>query len=572
MLKAIDLPEGSSVKFKEYRDAENILYVRMDFNQDTEKVPDKLKIRFNFDNIDCYSTWSPKSGLRSLNPNWSKSVINSRLASWMPIQSLVSISGKNRLCIAVSDAFTPIRIGTGICEETAAFECDIIFFTELTSPLSSYSATIRIDTRDIPFYDAIYDVSKWWETECGYTPSPVPDSARMPMNSLWYSFHQQLDADEIVRQCILSKPLGMDTVIIDDGWQTDDNSRGYAFCGDWEPTESKVGDMRALTDVIHQTGTKVMLWFSVPYIGIHSKAYEKFKDMTLDNGHNGWFCLDPRYKATRDYLINIYTKAVRDWNLDGLKLDFIDAFKLTDKSLIPDKRRDFTSLDQAVDKLMTDTMAELKKINPDIMIEFRQTYIGPAIRKYGNMLRVADCPNDAVKNRIAIADMRFTSGATPVHSDMIMWNPNDTVESAALQFANIVFSVPQISVRPDKLSEEHKKMLTYYISFWRSYRDVLIDGKLTATAPECGYTVVRSKLGPREVIAVYDKAVIDNVAPTAVIVNASGYNHIYVDGCGKRHYKTVDCTGVVIDKGDLTGDISRIAAPVGSMVFIGNCD
>ena len=158
--------------------------------------------------------------------------------------------------------------------------------TVKVAPLKEYSTLIRIDRRDVAYYDAIYDVVTWWEKDCGYTPAYVPEHAKLPMNSLWYSYHQQLDVDEIVAECALSKPLGMDTVIIDDGWQTDDNSRGYQFCGDWEVTPKKIPDMKQFIDRIHATGMKVMLWYSVPFVGKSTKAYARFSDMLLDETGN----------------------------------------------------------------------------------------------------------------------------------------------------------------------------------------------------------------------------------------------------------------------------------------------
>ena len=98
----------------------------------------------------------------------------------------------------------------------------------------------------------------------------------------------------------------MDTVIIDDGWQTDDNNRGYAYCGDWEVTPTKFPDMREFVDRVHAEGMKVMLWYSVPYIGVHSKAYQKFHDMLLDSSGKEWFCADPRFKEVRGFLTETY--------------------------------------------------------------------------------------------------------------------------------------------------------------------------------------------------------------------------------------------------------------------------
>lgn len=56
---------------------------------------------------------------------------------------------------------------------------------------------------------------------------------------------------------------------------------------------------------------------------------------------------------------------------------------------------DTISVYDAIDRLMKDALAALRKLKPDILIEFRQNYIGPLMRTYGNMLRSTDCPNDS---------------------------------------------------------------------------------------------------------------------------------------------------------------------------------
>ena len=264
------------------REEKGVTYVDLLARFDRPTVPERLRLSFSLPICDIYSMWSPSAGTnRVLGPDWGPRRIQSRLASWMPIQQLISLSGKNRLCIAVSDAKTPIDITTGVCEETAEMDCGVEFFTMLTAPLTEYRASIRIDTRDVDYYDSIYAVSKWWEEELGYTPAPVPQAAKLPMDSLWYSFHQRLDSEKILAQCRRSRKLGLETVIIDDGWQTDDNNRGYAYCGDWQVAPGKMGDMRALVDGIHDIGMKVMLWYSVPFMGIHSRRYEEFSSMLL---------------------------------------------------------------------------------------------------------------------------------------------------------------------------------------------------------------------------------------------------------------------------------------------------
>lgn len=63
--------------------------------------------------------------------------------------------------------------------------------------------------------------------------------------------------------------------------------------------------------------------------------------------------------------------------------------------------------------LMSEIMERLRAINPDVMIEFRQPYIGSLMRKYANMFRGTDCPNDAVSDRVRTLDLRFLSGKRP---------------------------------------------------------------------------------------------------------------------------------------------------------------
>ena len=538
-----------------------------------EQIPEQFKLSFRIPDVEIYSVWSPAVRFdRHLGPNWRKRTTPSRLASWMPLHALVSADGKNRMTVALSDAKTPISIHSGVCEENANIYWEIHFFTVKVAPLREYSTLIRIDTRNIAYYDSIYDVVSWWENDCGYTPAYVPEHAKLPMNSLWYSYHQALDVDDIVKECALSKAIGMDTVIIDDGWQTDDNSRGYAFCGDWEVTPTKIPDMKQFIDRIHETGMKAMLWFSVPYIGKHSKAFERFKDMLLDEtggGPNAFMAADPRYKEVRDYLIEIYERALKDWGLDGLKLDFIDAFALKGKSLEYDARRDYQSLEDAIDRLMTDVTNTLREINPDVLIEFRQSYVGPAIRKYGNMLRVADCPNDAICNRQDVINLRLTSGNTAVHSDMLMWHREDPVESAALQFAQVIYSVPQVSVKLASLPEDHKKMLSYYLSFWRENRDVLINGKILAANPECAYSIVCAEKEGKSIFTCYTDTIVDCRAYNeTVAVNCSRSRTLIIKGASGKSYKVVNCMGEAEGEGKIDSALFEVNVPLSGMVFV----
>ena len=118
-----------------------------------------------------------------------------------------------------------------------------------------------------------------------------------------------------------------------------------------------------------------------------------------------------------------------------------------------------------MEALLSGIRTRLCRIKPDLLIEFRQKYIGPAMRAYGNIFRASDCAMDLLENRVRILDLRLLSGGTAVHSDMLIWSPEDTPEVAALQILNVIFATPQISCMLTELPADHRKMLKFWMNF-----------------------------------------------------------------------------------------------------------
>ncbi len=544
------------------------------------KFPQKTSVRFKAPCRDVFSAWNPTCRFsRLVPPNWAPAVSASRAASGAPVLALIGKSGRNRLTIAVSDASTPMKITAGFCEEDGCADCAVEFFTETTGKRDRYRAVIRLDARDAAFYDCIGDVRKWWAAEGGYRSAFVPETARLPVYSAWYSFHQRIDVDGIAEQCRLAKELGCESLIVDDGWQTDDSARGYAFCGDWKVCPAKIPDMKAFVKRIHGLGMKFLLWYSVPFVGRHSKAWDRFEGKFLEEqkGQNVRV-LDPRFREVRDYLTDLYETAVREWDLDGFKLDFIDSFRLTPQSsFAPDDGRDFDSLEDAVEELLRQALAKIRAVKPDACIEFRQGYIGPLMQGYGNMLRVGDCPGDALSNRVGSLDLRLTSGTTAVHSDMLTWNGGDSAESAAMQLIAALYCVPQISVRIDALPQSHREMLRFYLKFWRDNRDVLLDGRLKLFGPEANYSLATAEKDGRMIATAYSDPVLrlgDPPPESVVFVNGTGDTRLLVQCAGSfgpRKYRVLDCRGNTAAEGraELDEGVRVFDVPVSGMVVLG---
>lgn len=556
---------------------EHLYLVHIRLTAEKKAYPPVCRVEWVIPAVDVHAMWHPGTDRnKAFQVDWGDG-FESKSTSLAPVASLYNLNGQNRLTFAFTDALNNVSMKAGIHEENSTFLCSVTLFEEVMPQIDQYEATLRIDLRDIPYYTSIADVTAWWETLPGYKPSEVPDVALRPMYSTWYSYHQELTAGELEVQSRLAKELGCDTIIVDDGWQTDDNNRGYAFTGDWEVYEGKIPDMTKHVDNVHQLGMKYMLWYSVPFVGKSSKIWGQFENklLRIDEKLNAGV-LDPRYPDVREYLIHTYEQAVTGWDIDGLKLDFVDSFRLDPSQ--PEgtaEGRDYESVPEAVDRLLSDVMDRLRAIKPDILIEFRQTYIGPLMRKYGNMFRANDCPNDSIQNRVRTLDLRLLSGDTAVHSDMIMFNPNEPVESAAMQMVNILFSVPQISMRLNAIGQDYVDMLRFWLTFSREQGDVLLRGKLIPQQPELLYPLVTARKDDRQVIAIYTDVVVpvDQDFSQLFIVNGTYSERVILRNTlspARYALEVKDCCGRTVSnqRRELNQGLLEVAVPKAGLISL----
>lgn len=526
--------------------------------------------------LDIAGKWHCAIGSdRSLTAEWTK-YLESHATLNAPVLCAFSAAGTNRITFAVSDAVNPVKMQAQVEEDTAELRCRVVLCDPPASSKSEYTVVLRIDRRAAPYQRALGDTARWWESMEAYRPAAVPPAGLEPVYSTWYGFHQKLAPGEIEDECRWAKALGCGAVIVDDGWQCDDENKGYDFCGDWEVARSKFPDFPAHVARVQAEGLKYLLWFSVPYAGLKSAAWARFRDRVLVKPFANAACLDPRYREVREYLIACYRRAVDEWGVDGLKLDFVDQFTAVEPGAGGVERADMDSVPAAADRLLTEVIATLRRTRPDVLIEFRQKYIGPAMRKYGNLFRANDCPNDGWSNRVRTLDVRLLAGGTAVHSDMIMWHRDESPVRVALQLWAALFSVPQISVRRAAITAEQERALKFFLTFWRANRDLLLGGELEPLFPLELYPVVRTRLGGDVLVACYTDRVATlpgvAVGGRLLLVNATENDRIVVE-CGQAlryaSMRTFTCTGeeTVSAGGELSGVRALAVPPAGVCVL-----
>lgn len=535
-------------------------------------TPSPLKVKFATPQLDAHHLWHTNRSNRTiLPPDWSGKY-SSALAQTIPLYAFINSNNLNRLTIATSEAKRRVNAKIGLREEGAVLYGELTFFTEAEAPISHYKTTILLDKRDIFWADAIREGIAWIESHNDFKVCRVPEAAFEPLYSTWYQFHQQITDKEIEAECREAVKLGMKTIIVDDGWQTADNNRGYAYCGDWKVAPVRIKDMAAHVKRVQDMGMKYMLWYSVPFVGEHSQAYERFKGKFLGPSH-GAFVLDPRFPEVREYLISTYETALREWNLDGFKLDFIDSFRIkgTDPAIAENYAgRDIKSLPEAVDVLMKSVLARLQAIKPDILIEFRQNYIGPAIRQYGNMFRASDCPGDMQNNRIRIANLRLTSGTTAVHADMIEWNPNEKPEVAARHILSALYGVVQYSVMLRDLPESHFKVVRHWLDFSQKHRKTLLHSDFRPYHPEACFPILEAESKAERIISAYQEGMVVKAGVAdrdTYIINATGAEKVVVELMGKpKKAEYYDTYGNLVAGSKLAKGLQSVVIPISGYV------
>ncbi len=317
-----------------------------------------------------------------------------------------------------------------------------------------------------------------------------------------------------------------------------------------------------------------MVWYSVPYIGKKSRNYNRFIGKYLRE-EGGAAVLDPRFPEVREFLCSTFEKAMRDYNLDGFKLDFIDSFAFggEDPAVAEDYAgRDIKSLPEAVNLLMKEIYRRLSSINPNVLIEFRQRYIGPAIRQYGNMLRAGDCPADMQANRQRIANLRLTSGETAVHADMLEWNSAETPENAARHILSALFGVVQYSLMLEDIPESHHKVIKHWLDFSQKHRNTLLKSDFRPYHPEACYPVIEAESEDELIVAVYSDISLPAIKPTGkdvYIINASGASSLVLDiAYTPAKVESYNVYGERISEPTIKEGVQRIAIPKSGYIHI----
>lgn len=490
------------------RDGVEIFRLNVTFPEKT--VPTPVTVEWTEELIDYLHVWYPTCKEKhALNQWFGPCECDSVFNCGTPILTAIGAYNRNTSTVSVSDTFTPIAIRLGCQNKKIGdhlAEYQVQFFTRPCTSMETYTADIRIDRRDVPFCDAVQSVYPWWKEYGHVIPDCLPD-AEEPLYSTWYSYTHEPSANALLADLKIASELGFKTVILDDGWQFDGTEGiGYSTCGDWITAKTKFPDFKAFTDGVHALGMKLLVWFSLAHAGYATEAFKKFADkyLCMEN-HISCATFDPRYPEVRRYIVDAHKRFLKEYDIDGFKLDFVGSFQPDAETTAPynSETMDCETVEEGTRLLLAGLTTELTEIKPDLLFEHRQNYIGPEITRFCNMLRVGDCAYHALTNRIGMVNLRLMNYPIAVHADMLCWSPLEDAKLCAKQLLNVLFCVPQISVILGDCSEDQRRLIRHYLAYWTENRDILLHGRFRAENPEYHYPYVSAEGEAKIITALY---------------------------------------------------------------------
>lgn len=153
------------------------------------------------------------------------------------------------------------------------------------------------------------------------------DRIRPVLLNSWEAFYMDFDGDDILSLAEQAAELGMDMLVLDDGWfgKRNDDTSGL---GDWTVNKGKLGgEMRELIYRVHQKGLMFGLWVEPEMVNEDSNLYRKHPDWAMvipgrkPVRGRSQLVLDFSRKEVEDSIFESICK-VLDLGVDYLKWDF----------------------------------------------------------------------------------------------------------------------------------------------------------------------------------------------------------------------------------------------------------
>ena len=470
----------------------------------------------------------------------------------LPFIALCHRDATARAAFGLLDQLNEVTLHSFLDEETRCYHF------EINKPGTTNGQTLMVDDtweeqlfvftqpkthglRQATWFEVLGHYRNWVDAQTNPALMPVPEAAFDPVFCSWTAIHHDVNHEWLMRNLTIAKDLGFKTLITDDGWFLPSGEGlfgDYRYVGDWTPEVSKFPDFSAHVAAVKALGFRYLLWIAPFMIGYNNTRAETYAHLfTTGQEKERFHNLSPWKNETRDIISSLLTTLLKTYDLDGFKLDFIDAVKPTSERTENSSK---DTLGQKIFETLQHVMNELQQHKPGLLIEFRNTYTNLASRSYSNLYRSSDVPINPGLNRWQATLLRLLAPDRAVHTDPGLWHPDDSDENVAVHLINLLAAVPMVSVELDTYPQSHLALLRNWIGFYNTHRNTLAHGRFEPVLSNGTNPVTYFHSEQETIIALYDTVPVTLKDATRLhILNASPRTRIYLSEASAT-YKAIN--------------------------------
>lgn len=452
---------------------EAVPYAELDAVEPFQKLPvrapehaGRMRLSFSVPILDMQGCWIPEYRTPSTKIPW---VIESRSAGQrdFPFLSFFNSRNINVFSCGITNLTDDCRITAKMNQECCTY--DIV--CEVALPDAAEEFALVIDRRPVPWTEALTA----WRNALELPAPEFPEAAWDPVFCTWYAVHAAVSQAWVEANAAAAAELGFRTLIVDDGWCFDAMKRvspatiddWYEWIGDWRLSVKKFPDFSAHRKRIKSLGMNYMLWVAPFLVGAKSRFLSEHPGAVRPECHEGCHTLDSSNEKAAEEMLDRLANLMRDLELDGLKVDFVDH-------IFPNPDRPQGRSATAFVRRLAEAVRAVK---PDALIEFRQNYATPGMLAYGTQFRAGDVPFDFLDNIQRIAQIRIGVGdGVPVHADPVYWHPRESAVNISRHLIASLAGVPMISMDLTALSPTERRIINLWLGFYNSHRETFRRG------------------------------------------------------------------------------------------------
>ncbi len=344
--------------------------------------------------------------------------------------------------------------------------------------------TVYLSLEDTHWLNTVQRFVEWYDTALGISHH-TPQACFDPFWNTWYPSMGKLSDDFIERNAKICADLGFKNLIIDDGWM---KSRF-----EWEAKPEVFPDLRATIDRVHALGLRVTLWYFGFCMDEHAPDFKKWEKYRVVSNGKPMNIMCARNPEVRERMAEIAGNLMRKYNLDGLKIDFLDPdVGAPLVNCTGDHHHDVDFVGDGVQDAARRMAEAIRAVKPDAIIEYRLNYANIANRQWGNCYRGQDTPSDPDLARRHLGLIRSWCRGVAPHSDPAYWAHDETDENVSRFLASaMLYAVPQISVNFPEITPNHRELVRSWLAFYNEHRERMFAGKFEILSDDPHYSVAR---------------------------------------------------------------------------------